>query len=67
MVWRIFKQESWRIRSAGMGAVVGVDLADARAMLAAGGMDSEIAAELLAGCEKGFVLAMNERDDASEN
>lgn len=51
------------MRVAGLGAIIGVELALPHARMLAAGIDPETAEDLLAACEKGFVAAMNERDD----
>jgi hypothetical protein len=63
MAWGLFKDNSWRAKIAGFGAVTGVDLALATNRLVGAGIDRETAEDLLSGCEMGFVAAVNEKDD----
>ncbi len=62
-IWTVFKDEAWRVRVAGMGIVIGVELDTARRRCAAAGIDQSIADDLLSACEKGAVAAWNEKDE----
>ncbi|WP_127142838.1 hypothetical protein [Pelagibacterium montanilacus] len=62
MAWGIFKDMCWRVRSAGLG-VVGVELGPAVERLVRAGLEPEDAEDLLMACERGFVAAVNEKDD----
>ena len=59
----VFQAEAWRVRLAGMGMVVGVDLTIATRKLMQAGIAEELAGDLLAACERGMVAALNEKDD----
>jgi hypothetical protein len=65
IAWDIFQGEAWRIKTAGMGVIVGVDLDVAYRRCARAGIDPEIAEDLLAACERGFVTAITEQEDSS--
>lgn len=68
MAWGLFCDNAWRVRVAGMSYLAGADLTIAHRRLVAAGVDQEIAEDLLAACERGFVTAMNEKDgDSGEN
>lgn len=63
MAWGVFRDNAWRIRVAGMSYLVGADMTIAQRRLVAAGVDEEIAEDLLAACERGFVAAMNAKDE----
>ena len=62
MAWSMFLDNAWRVRVAGMGYVAGVETERAATRIAGAGVDREIAEDLLAACEVGFVTAVNEKD-----
>lgn len=66
MVWGVFQGQAWKLKTAGMGAVVGVDLDVAIRKCVRDGMDEEIAEDLLGACEQGLVAALNRKDTESE-
>jgi hypothetical protein len=63
MAWNLFLENSWRLRTAGIGGVVGLDLNRAERQLLREGIEPELAEALLAACEVGFVKAANEKDE----
>jgi hypothetical protein len=67
MAWGLFKDNFWRVKTAGMGAVSGVNLDRATGKLVGAGVDIELAGDLLAACERGFVAAVNEKDDGEQS
>lgn len=66
MAWGVFKDTFWRVRTAGLGGVIGVDLDRAIARLERAGIETDLAEDLLTACERGFVAAMSEKDDDPE-
>lgn len=63
MAWAIFKDNAWRIKSAGMGGVTGFDLESAQRRLMAVGVDIDIAEDLLTACAAATLRAWHEKDD----
>ncbi len=64
MAWSMFLDNAWRVRVAGMGYVAGIETERAVNRIEGAGVDREIAEDLLAACEVGFVAAVNEKDGA---
>ena len=66
MAWGSFCDVSHRLKIAGLGmggVVVGVELEAARQRLERGGVDIDVADALLTACERGLVVATNEKDE----
>ena len=63
LTWELFKQNSWRVKTAGLGGVTGFDVEIPRRQLIERGCDPDIADELLAACELGALTAQRERKD----
>ena len=63
MAWSLFKDNAWRVQTAGLGGLTGFDLSIATRRLAAGGLDLDVAEDLLAVCAASTIAAVNEKDD----
>lgn len=63
MAWHLFLDNAWRVRVAGLGSVTGVELDRAERRLVSAGITLDLAEDLLAACEIGFVKAANEKDE----
>lgn len=60
LAWEMFKASAWRVRYAGLGVPVGIDLDAARRQIVAGGAEEWEATRLLDACEIGFLKALSE-------
>ncbi|WP_297105140.1 hypothetical protein [uncultured Devosia sp.] len=66
MAWGLFMDDAHRLRLSPGGAVLGVDMDRALRRLMLAGVDGDEAETLLAGCERGLVKALSEKDDDGE-
>jgi hypothetical protein len=51
------------VKVAGLGGIIGVDTTVALRRMLRADIQRDIAEDLLAACERGFVAAMNEKDE----
>jgi hypothetical protein len=56
--WGVFQGQAWKLKTVGLGTVVGVELDVAMRKCVRGGIDEETAEDLLAACEHGLVKAL---------
>ncbi|HEV7278391.1 MAG TPA: hypothetical protein VGN80_19090 [Devosiaceae bacterium] len=66
MAWGLFRAGAHRVRVTSMGQVVGVETDAILRRLEAAGIDTETADVLVAACERGFLLAMSEKEGGPE-
>jgi hypothetical protein len=62
MVWGAFCENIFRVKLAGLGAIVGLDIEVPLRQLERAGVDPDVAEELLRRCEIAFVLARSRKD-----
>lgn len=61
--WQLFRAGAWRVRIGGMGYIAGVETEQMIGRLVRNGIPIDVAEDLIAGCEQGFVMAMNRKED----
>jgi hypothetical protein len=64
MVWAAFCENIFRVRLAGLGAIVGIELDTPLRQLDRAGVDPDVAEELLRRCEIAFIAARSRKDAA---
>ena len=66
IAWAVFQTEVSRVRTAGLGGIVGIERDVAMVRLRECGIAEDLAARLIGACERGFVAAVNEEQGGED-